>query len=805
MRLYLLFVSLALASQRKRGRVMRPLMTTTTTTDQPGGDTKRRRIVVDLSIETNTMTVPATVEYDPCMIVYPASSCFGGAICSHLYWDSELRREIFSLHDVEASQTIIDIASNYPAVTCEEAHSGVEYVFREINFPAFQMHYDAMQRNVTELALPLASRFPFEPVAFDTHPLVEANRKMMALSHSFEWSMACRLVSAKGDFVSLKRLVESLSLAVVTLPPQSHREQFGILSNLISFTQSVGTHARTQQTPPSPTTVSRLGMISRVYPPRHLVAAPHTPSEWFDFASPPVPGAADGAGAVAILQALESVNQHAAAMLAARHQGNRYSIPDRDVFHQKVDVLKTFVRTVARNEELMRSNTESHLALLMFHFDRLICSQILAVVDIISSAQQQTAMFFMPTLLDLCKQKVPVSARIQTSSLIGRRLDSKRTPVVQRHVSGLPKELMIGESMDLLMDPFLDLSGEFNIVYTGNEQVGFIGQRKQWIDEIAAFMFTIDEKRPANAFEFTDATEVLITVRRRDIRPRADNSQLFAFHRAAGRLLGLALKYEIPISVPFARSFIKMLKLPSVVPRMEEHGGLLIDEDVNFHNSYVLNANADWITANPGIHNYDLLWLGFGEDAVVLPDQAVFYQQLRFAETMYFNRGVEMSYIRDGMTEVIGPAALHVISEEELIERLCPPAVPLTPDIVIQGMEFPRLDEANEAHVLARNLLLQVVAELSPEDIGFFNAFITGVNRRPLIAGPWIKVFVCNSLTDIHLPRSHTCHNELQLPLYTNLEGARAKILQAIRMGRTIEGHAEYHAVVVPAGGGHEV
>ena len=89
-------------------------------------------------------------------------------------------------------------------------------------------------------------------------------------------------------------------------------------------------------------------------------------------------------------------------------------------------------------------------------------------------------------------------------------------------------------------------------------------------------------------------------------------------------------------------------------------------------------------------------------------------------------------------------------------------------------------------------LLYSTRSLMSAEERTAFHVFVTAMALPPVAAGPWIKVFVVPLLASTALPRSHTCHNELQLPLYTSKERMREKLLFAISETATISGHADY-------------
>jgi hypothetical protein len=123
-----------------------------------------------------------------------------------------------------------------------------------------------------------------------------------------------------------------------------------------------------------------------------------------------------------------------------------------------------------------------------------------------------------------------------------------------------------------------------------------------------------------------------------------------------------------------------------------------------------------------------------------------------------------------------------------LSERLCARAAPIAAEEIWNGMVFRNFDQTHER---IKNDLREYIFGLSEESLAKFHAFVTGIDRLPLdTSEPWIKVFMENTLNADSLPRSHICHNELQLPPYRSAEELSTKFNIAIEEGVTLEGHA---------------
>jgi hypothetical protein len=233
-----------------------------------------------------------------------------------------------------------------------------------------------------------------------------------------------------------------------------------------------------------------------------------------------------------------------------------------------------------------------------------------------------------------------------------------------------------------------------------------------------------------------------------------------------------------------------MLVLMANQPDAQTIDQLLSDEDPAFFSGLTLTTR-EFLQENPGIIEYNGLG---GKKGLVTEDDLDWFLHNTKIQKLFTQYSEAMSAVRDGVIDVVGSIALHVITEQELRDRLCPTAA-LTPQELLDGIVFREFSQEQESLV---NMFREFILRLSPTDVVNFIVFVTGIPRRPVNAGEWIRVFPVPSLGDIHMPRSHTCHNEFQLPIYTSIDAMETNILKGIREGLTIEGHAQYGAVGAP-------
>jgi hypothetical protein len=332
---------------------------------------------------------------------------------------------------------------------------------------------------------------------------------------------------------------------------------------------------------------------------------------------------------------------------------------------------------------------------------------------------------------------------------------------------------------------FLDLV----VVSEGAEQVGYIGQRKQWIGQMVHKYFKA--RMGDSIWGFTDESRRYVTLS--DLVN--GNGELEGEVRIAGRVMGLALRYDIPMGVPFAKSFIKGLRLlNSRIETEEELDDLLLEEDPVFLKSFDWLEEIDW--ANPPS---TVKWMDFeglmidGENVYLSKDNVAEYRVKSKLRKLFWSKANLLTAFRSGVSDVVGAGIFGFLSENELIERLVPPESGFPPSILISGLGFMNFNLGARMHLFLRQWLIETIVRFSEEEVRAFNRFVTGVGDPPAVTNqPWIKVFFEKSLGRDSLPVAHTCHNELQIPWYGSQASMKAKLITAITETDQINGFPGY-------------
>ena len=708
------------------------------------------------------------IDQDPCYSLNSNSQCVDG-YCTDLYWIRE-DQGVFFYSKIAYTP--------FPRVSCKAAAS-VHFVSHHFHSIHFNRVLENLRNGLVDTFVPIVQAFP-------VWSNLEALSALESIVESFrddsfrplENEAAFKVIGAMEEMLLLERYLDNVCLSYSTLPPQ-YKDHLSLqLSRILSIyelfrrplTDGMKSvlHAASRQPD-----VAMRGM--------QTTGAPEV--------EPAIDDMSQSGGYGKSHQEMEKVFEELA--LAARpvlqplSDSGTFPIPPRGSVEHSVDRLREFVEAPAVATIAAGSQ-----------FDTLICQNLKGLSVLLHKWAFPESLSLNARLLELCKDHLDFTYKVVVSSLMRR--DVK--PCIRLRMPQFPRETMIRQSVAFLLNPSSPVGTRSLLVSFGENQIGWIGVRKVWINHVADHLLTVNDQ--LNIFEFTDESRSLITVAKGASRD---------YLRAAGRLIGLALKFDVPISTSFAPSLIRGLRIVSSPPTDVELEAMTRFEDETFFKVITSSASPEFIADNPGIVEFDGLGALQGD---VAPEQAQLFKTLRVAKKMFFDRSFELAALRDGIFQVTGSAVFDIITDQELADRLCSP-IPLTPQIILDGISFPgfyqqidrfirnlaiedpEVEAVERQHQIlarknARDFLWQVISEFNQEDLLLFNSFVTGMDRRPVSDGPWIKVHIYAELGDTHLPRSHTCHNELQLPLYSNVEVAREQILKAIRYGQTLEGHVDY-------------
>lgn len=721
-------------------------------------------------------TPPKAVKTDACQTLHAGSYC-SDSHCVNLYWLEEPVGGEAGLVSFFLPEQYEQLPIRLDTVSCSEAevgdHEVYEFMFR---------HYAGLKNSILEILhdhiVPSLKWFPFQDI--------EATGVLDRIEHINEYllevededkeeEMVCRALVRDPVFLEFKTLLESLATSVAHAVPRKQRSFIEILANyaklavdIMAVDESPQSNHRFQ---------SATHQLEFMYPAQNGVHFGVEPS-WFQSTNNDLPGEADGVGAVAFLEKMRKVANNAGKLADSLRRGYSFQISDTQV--TAVAQFSDVVRAFAFHEDLMRSRTVPHLELLMLHFNRTVCHNLNYVVDYLMAVSIEHQNLLIPTIVDLCR--VSFDEKLVASVLVNRRSKSPvPKPALELRVPGTPLDRMVERSLMYLMDSSISFGTEVIVLYEGNENVGYIGQRKQWLNDMIREVFRVETT--GSVFTYSDDSRTQIVLR--SLMP--DKQMHFKMLLAAGRLMGLAIRYDVPLGVQLAPSFVKLLRLVSVKPSVDQYDELLTREDPAFLRG-LRAITPVMLREDPELLPFERL--GGLDDEFVSEDNLEMYIQLSKEAKLFVDHSLAMSIVRAGIMEVIGGLALNVMTEEEIADRLCARAAPITAEEIWNGMIFRNFDQT---HDRIKNDLRQYIFSLSEDSLVKFHAFATGISRLPLdTSRPWIKVFMENSLNANSLPRSHICHNELQVPPYRNLEELATKFNTAIHEGVSIEGHAAY-------------
>ena len=723
------------------------------------------------------LIAPKSMRTDPCQTLHAESFC-ASTICVNLYWLSEPvgteagEAAMFSFEEYE------QLPDRLNPVRCAEAESGF-HKFHSFIFERYSQLTSHIIGILRDHIVPSVKWFPFQDLAASNvwDGIAHIYEHLIGQENDEEWEeqMTTRAVVDHPVFVELKALVESLSTSYAHAIPRKKRSQMETIAN---YAKLVVDLLDKQQKPPSNLVfLSATHQIASNYP-TDFGFAPSPDNPWFAPSNNELPGITDGQAAGQFIETMRKVSEEATKFKDSLVGISTFRATDSEI--RDLNDFAKLVRAIAFHEDLMRSGNNAHLSIILFHFDRYICLNLNSVVEYLMVASAASQHSLIPTIVYLCNP--PATTKLHASRAVNRLSGRRLRQRLWLQVPGVPMDSMVERSLMVLMDSSISFGFGVTVIFDGNENVGFVGQRKQWLNDMIREVFRVEQSGSVFAYSDDSRTQIVL-------RPLVEGSQIQRdMLRAVGRLIGLALENDVPMGVRFAPSFIKLLRLVAYKPHVGEYDELLAREDPAFL-SGLRAITPDILRTNPELLPFDRLG-GLDDNDFVTEDNLELYLQLSKEKKLFVDHAPAMSILRAGIMEVIGGLALNVLTETEISERLCARSTPITADEIWNGMIFRNFVESAER---LKNDLRAYIFGLSAERLARFHVFVTGIARLPLdTSKPWIKVFFEESLGHDSLPRSHTCHNELQVPPYVNLGQLVTKFNIAIHEGGTIEGHAGY-------------
>jgi hypothetical protein len=426
-------------------------------------------------------------------------------------------------------------------------------------------------------------------------------------------------------------------------------------------------------------------------------------------------------------------------------------------------------------------------ALLHFSFVCTVCGNLEMVADYIAILARLRYMgsakigHGIGTIVRICRKYTSPETRIRVSSVFkGQAFLPAWVPSVWR----IHSELYFQDSDSALQDSRLVIGSDLVIIVEGFEHVGFVGQRKQWISKMIDRFFRPGDEYFSQLWEFTDESNRMIT-----IRSDADSRLSFA----AGRVMGFAIRYGIPMAVPLSPSFFALINVFS--DGSHDLDATLDLEDPAFLRGLDRVSLIDWKDPPEAVK-----WLTFedlipgGENVHLTKSNVELFLSLKKEKKLFGSKTLRSQSFRAGLAHAVGAGLFFMLTSDEVRARVVPSPDLLTAEKLWNGLIFRNFENGNSQHDQLKTWFREIVFSWNPSVIRDFNMFVTGVREPPFGAEnePWIKVFFEPSLGAEKLPRSHTCHNELQLPLFESLDIFRQKLTTAVTETNTVEGYEGY-------------
>ena len=747
---------------------------------------------------------------DDCTVVHPASSCVDG-VCKDMFWISADSQ--YYMVDI---WNVLEGAPSVSPLACEEAATmlandhAIQYMF---NFEAFEAKLGRLMNLVSGELMGALSRYPLEPLeAGQAGPggrtlmlmATVAEQMRVTAESSEETAAANRAFLRTAEFQIYQRAVEQRTMALTMLPFSPHASvptaRIAPFLWLLQDIRVAGT----------PTFAVETGMGAHIlakYP------AVYRDANFVGFfpatlaALEPVPmlGALDPIGATQSVEAVRRIVQAATDVATRRAQGQQVLPGNVAAAREMIDSFASVMKMLASNLGDLGVDPatlgQAHEALLLLRVRMLSCASADKVVAYMRWIEAYAPSYpignhVIASFVGLCKLTAEV--RIGASVMApGRHVAAADTENWRRHVrltTSRDEAEIMAQSIAFLTGR--DANTFWYDLVVGVEDVGrmgYLGPRKLWINQMIQHFTAVSDN---SSFEYADAfhTSIRLTSLVADTAVRDEK---LVNLRATGRVVGYALRHGVSVGMRCSPSFIKQLALLANPSAEVDYDAIIDGEDAEFRVNLNKLTELDPETLADMEMTFEGLVAGGAEIPVTVHNLAD-YIQLAKVQSLFFSRGEALHVFAKGVADVAGSGLFYLLTETELQERLCARPGGLTAELLKAGVERRNFNPAIPEHVNLSQWLNEIIDEMTEEERIKFHLFVTGTRDPPVVSRNWIKAFIEPALASNSLPRSHTCHNELQLPLYETKAQMREKVLLAISETGSIEGHVDYQVAQPP-------
>ncbi len=744
---------------------------------------RKMRAVFVLTWGLGFATGPSEESTDYCETLHPLSTgCDQSGLCYDLFWVDSSHRQY--VHD-----TLGRFHLFLDPVTCIEART----IFKnssgsEVTLYAFDMaeYAEALASKMTFLEQVISSlqRFPFDDTVDAASPAVDlmghlftdiATKANVGYLEKLTSNIYMRGCEMFGKFwATVRDMSLTVSLLPLSLVNQVTRSRFANYAFLaLDIDGSVF-----QQIFPFVAMNEELWFFSPSYKVGHRTQR----MSYLTPAEPLIESQAMRAASFAFT--IDNIVGEAARYRQMRLTGQPLAFGDAGVAVFG-EIVKVLIESANSGEDVSEPTL-----LVLYLFQSRICPNIATVAEYLVGMSLvepgDVKNQLIGSMVELCISHSSAQSRIATSVMFTGMSATREAHTGYQTVLHLPRGAYINASHLYLLNPapvsFLDLI----VVSEGAETVGYVGQRKQWIGQMIESFFSVD---PSNngLWVYTDESKRFITLNRNYHLGTSGRRTI----RAAGRVMGFAIRYDIPMGKSFAPSFIRALRLlndPEVCEATLDE--FINDEDPAFMKGVTWLRTVNWAKPPEAVKWFNLDGLvPDGETVELNADNLETYILGKKREKFFYSLSPLISIFRAGVADTVGAGIFGMLTEEELRVRLVPSPLGLTTELLVNGLEFPRIQ-----HDQHREWFLEIVSGFNEEERRTFHFFVTGVREPPITAEtePWIRAFFEATLNTDSLPVTHTCHNEIQIPVYPSIEVMREKLVLGMTEANTIEGYPGY-------------
>ena len=308
---------------------------------------------------------------------------------------------------------------------------------------------------------------------------------------------------------------------------------------------------------------------------------------------------------------------------------------------------------------------------------------------------------------------------------------------------------------------FTDLIVRFSDTPAG----GDVGPRAHWL----GIMFSEYFQPGTGLFEYSDDSHAFL-------KPVAPPYPVRSM-TAAGKLIGLGVKYGITIGARLPPCMLAVIRAPRKAMSPAELEECVKRQDSAFVRS--INKIPDLFTWEDQDAARVVLSDFMTDDVPVTPESFPEFKQKKLYEKGIGSVKDAILSIKVGIEQIVPNGALELLTLEEF-EKIVNGVTHLSAQTLWAGITVRRLPEGSRM-----SEWLEEIIQAHQDEFRFaLNQFITGVPQPPVKTDqPWIFVEIDPSVPSDSLPVAQTCFSILIVPQYTDKDTFEQKLQYALLEG----------------------